>query len=233
MVMSDYYQELAPWLLKPINRAHRLYLESHPELLSEKHRELLAQLVSEDRDLSGELRIRHELLRDILEYAGKQRDVRHSIRDAYVNKFGALMLDIPAKLAGIDEYLDVSSYIGWNKRRITECKLCLRNTILYARMECASAPEIIAEMNYCLARLFMQTTPLPSAQLQKRVLNYYEDAHDIYTYERYPLQYARVLEAIGDAYIWYPLTHKRENARIALKFYESASTIREKYASLP
>ncbi len=233
MVMSEYYQELAPWLLKPISRAHRLYLESHPELLSEKHRELLAQLVSEDRDSSGELRVRHELLRDILAHTGKERDVRLSIRDAYVNKFGALMLDIPAKLAGIDEYLDVSSYVSWNKSLSTERKICLRNTILYARAECASSPEIIAEMSYCLGRLFMQTTPIPSAQLQKRILSYYEDAHDIYTRERYPLQYARVLEAIGDAYIWYPLTHKQENARIALKFYESASNIRDAYVALP
>ncbi len=116
---------------------------------------------------------------------------------------------------------------------IAENKICLRHSIVYAQVECASSPAIIAEMNYCLGRLFMQTSPLASQHLQKRVLSYYEDAHNTYTCERYPLQHAKVLEAIGDTYMWYPLADKQENALIALRFYKRASNIRNKYNALP
>ena len=238
MVMSDYYQQLAPLLLEPINRTHRLYLENHLELLSEEHQQFLARLVNECNDHSSErqeLRIRQELFRDIRERSKKERNwnTKEFIRAAYVNKFGGLTLDIPPKLAGIEHYLSVPSYAGWTERMITMNKICLRHTIVYAQVECASSTELIAEMNYCLGRLFVQTSPIVSQHVQKRILSYYEDAHNTYTYEHYPLQYAKVLEAIGEAYMWYPLADKQENACIALKFYERASNIRSTYDSLP
>lgn len=238
MVMSEYYQQLAPLLLEPINRTHRLYLENHPELLSVEHQQFLAQLIKKYNDHSSErqeLYLRLELLRDIRERVQKGcgHDAKEVIRDVYVNRFGGLILDIPTKLAGIEHYLEVPSYAGWTERMIVENKICLRHTIIYAQVECASSPELIAEMNYCLGRLFVQTSPIVSQHIQKRILSYYEDAHNTYTYERYPLQYAKVLEAIGEAYMWYPLVDKQENARIALKFYERASEIRNKYNGLP
>ncbi len=103
MVMSEYYQQLAPWLLEPINRTHRLFLENHIELLSPQYEQFLTRLINKYKDHPGErqeLRMRQELSRDIRAYheyrsQGHSHDVKESIRDAYVNKFGALLLDMP------------------------------------------------------------------------------------------------------------------------------------------
>lgn len=232
MVMSEYYQRFAPWLVQPIDQTHRLYLETHLELLSNEYEQFLTLLISEysdDPDEQQRLRIRQELLRDI-----RIRGISiPSIREAYVNKFGGLILDVPKQLAGIEQHCAATSYFGWTERMVAVGKTRLQHDIVYAQVQRETPPEMLAELHYHLGNLFVQTSPCASIKLRERVLSYYETALETYTIERYPLQYAKVLIAIGNVYMWCALEQKLGNLVYALPYYNTASHIYSDYAALP
>ncbi|GAC1618263.1 MAG: hypothetical protein NVS4B11_08220 [Ktedonobacteraceae bacterium] len=231
VAISEYYQRLSPWLIEPINRTHRLYLETHLELLSDEYEHFLTLLIGEYDDHPEEqqrLRVRHELLRDIRMSGISIPSIRH----AYVNRFGGLLLDMPAQLIEIEQQLAVISHIGWTDRVVAVCKTRLLDAIACAKEEWGVAPETVAELHYCLGSLFIQTSLYASTSLRERVLGYYEIALQTYTVAHYPLQHAKVSLAIGNAYLCCPLEKKRQNLEHALPYYKIAAHIYDQYATL-
>ncbi|GAC1459386.1 MAG: hypothetical protein PVSMB2_17420 [Ktedonobacteraceae bacterium] len=230
MAISEHYQRLSPWLIEPINRTHRLYLETHLDLLSTECEHFLALFIGEYKDHPEEqqrLRVRLELLRDI-RMGGISIP---SIRYAYVNKFGGLLLDIPGYLVELEEQLAVLTHSGWTDRMVAVCKTRLFDAVAHTQAEWGFAPEIVAELYYRLGNLFLQTASDVPLSLRKRVLDYYDHALQTYTEIRYPLQYAKVLIAIGNAHTCCPSEEKLASLEHALPYYRAAAHIYSKYAT--
>jgi hypothetical protein len=200
MLVTKYYQKLVPWLLKPLGQSHRHYLEAHPELLDDECERLLTLLINEHQyhpDELQRLRIRRMLLRDARIRGGTEQ----AIQAAYVNMCGGLILNLPAWLLDVERHLLCLAHVEQTERQLATCKIRLSNALDYARIDRQVAPETVAELYYQLGLLFISTARPCTQYILERTISYHQEALQIYTATSYPLQYAKVLIAIGNAYL--------------------------------
>jgi len=220
MAITECYQKLAPWLTEPISRINRVYLETHLELLASEFEHFLELLIREHHDhpYEQQLRIRQQLLHDARERGGTVQ----AVRAAYVNMFGGLILDLPVQLAEVEQQLTTLSCVEWTGRIIAVCKMQLNEAIECAPLCDEIVPEIVAELQYQLGKLFAATSSRYSSQVLTRIIAYYELALQVYTSEHYPLQHAKILIAVGDAYMRSPAEEWIENLDKAMYYYKAA-----------
>ncbi len=192
------YQKLSPWLCTPLDQTSRAYLETHLDLLTDEYEQFLAIFVSQHENSPVDqqlLRTLQHLLRESRERGGTQQ----AVRDAYINVFGGLILDLPAWLARVEQQLEVVFSLAQTDRLVAENKMRLKEAISQAVRE-HLAPEIVAELQYQLGRLFANGVLQCSTGALKTAIGCYEASLRIYTPERYPLQYAKILAALDDVY---------------------------------
>lgn len=221
MALTECYRKLAPWLFEPISQTHRLYLETHLELLSAESTQLLKHLIAEYHDQPNELqplRLRQLLLQDAYARGGTVQ----AVREAYVNLFGGLLLDLPPWLTEIVHDLEMTAYPDHSERLLTVCKYRLDDAITYAQQHDSIAPETIAELHYQLGQLFLNTTRPCSAALLERVIDAYQAALQVYTSTHYPWQYAKIQCALGNAYLHFPHEQLVANVQRAFACYSTA-----------
>ncbi len=225
-MITECYEKLVPWLAEPIGWINRLYLETHLDLLANEFEHFLELFIREHQDRPAEqklLRIRQHLLRDARTRGGTVE----AVRAAYVNMFGGLILELPVQLAHVEQLLITLSRAEWTDRMITIGKMQLSEALECAPLCDEIVPEMVAELHYQLGKLFVATSPRCTTQILDRVINYYELALHVYTLERYPLQYAKLLVAIGNAYMHCPAEECVENLHKAMHYYKVASPIYE------
>ena len=140
------YQKLSPWLCTPLDQTSRAYLETHLDLLTDEYEQFLAIFVSQHENSPVDqqlLRTLQHLLRESRERGGTQQ----AVRDAYINVFGGLILDLPAWLARVEQQLEVVFSLAQTDRLVAENKMRLKEAISQAVRE-HLAPEIVAELQY-------------------------------------------------------------------------------------
>jgi tetratricopeptide (TPR) repeat protein len=225
MSMAACYQALAPWLCASFDRASRVYLETHLELLSEQIYQFLELFTSEHKDDPREdqhARTCLQLLRDTSIGGGTQE----AVRAAYTNIFGGLLLDLPVWLLEIEQQLIDLSHFGCTDRMVASGKMQLKDAIEHAKRDHFVAPEIVAELQYRLGNLFVYDFHEGSIYGIEAAISYYEAALQVYEAERYPLQYAKTLTALGNAYghdkSGLHLEQRVDNMVKALRCYEAA-----------
>ena len=200
MLLTERYQKLSPWLCSPMDRASRTYLETHLDLLSDESDQFLEMFIAEHKDMLNE-RQRLHLMRHLLRDATTRGGTPRAVREAYVNLFGGLILDPPAWLREIEQQWQVAAETGWTARRMTVCKLSLRQAIARAQTDPEISPEIEAELHYQLGNFFAndQAGSVTTIALE-RAVECYTSALRVYTAECYPLRCARILLSLGDVY---------------------------------
>ena len=199
MLMIECYQKLSTWLCSSTDRASRAYLETHLDLLVGEIERFLDLFIGEHSDAPDEQRrlcAMRQLLQDVKARGGTQQ----AVRDAYVNVFGGLILDLPAWLLEIEQRFTATFSAGWTDRSMADCKMQLRDAINRASMDDQVAPEIVAELQYQLGNLFVNHAPHRSSGILQTAVGYYCASLRVYTSERYPQQYEKVLAALGEAY---------------------------------
>jgi hypothetical protein len=154
MSMAECYQALAPWLCASFDRASRVYLETHLELLSAQIYQFLELFMSEHKDDPREeqhIRTCLQLIRDAKIRGGTQE----AVRAAYTNIFGGLLLDLPVWLLEMEQQLIDLSRFGCTNRMVACGKMQLKDAIEQAQRDHFVAPEIVAELQYRLGNLFI------------------------------------------------------------------------------
>ncbi len=198
MLMIECYQKLSIWLCSSTKRASRAYLEAHLDLLAGEIERFLDIFIGEHDDSPGEqhrLRAMQRLLQD----ANTRGGTRQAVRDAYVNVFGGMILDLPTWLLEIEHQLTAISSPGWTERMVTVCKMQLRDAIDYASTNSQVASEIVAELQHQLGSLFVSKSSYRSACVHEMVVSYYHASLQVYTSEHYPQQYTKVQAALGES----------------------------------
>lgn len=221
MSMAEHYQKLAPWLSMPVGRTNREYLEAHLELLAEPVSEFLALFVNEYNDNPRQ----HQRLRSqlhLLQDARNRGRTPQAVREAYVNLFGGLILDLPAWLQEVENELLIVSHDDWTAREIAIHKMRLRETIGFLQADDQAAPEIVAELQYQLGILFVSGAHASSLYALETAARYFEAACQVYTSDRYPLQHIKVQVELGGAYGRFPVEQWPQNLVKALGCYEAA-----------
>lgn len=199
MSLTERYQKLSPWLCSPLDRASRTYLETHLDLLSGESDQFLEMFIAEHKDVLNE-RQRLHLMRHLLRDATTRGGTPEAVRAAYINLFGGLILDPPAWLSEIEQQWQAAAETGWTARRMTVCKLCLKQAIERAQTDPEILPEIEAELHYQLGNFFANDTARSSTAVLEKAVECYTSALRVYTAECYPLRCARILLTLGDVY---------------------------------
>jgi len=224
MLMTGCYQKLAPWICIPVGRTSCVYLEEHLELLASEFERFLEHFIRENYDHPDEqrhLRTLQRLLRDSRMRGG----TRQNVREAYINMFGGLTLDLPTWLVELEHHLMSSPCVGWTERMVVVHKMQLKAAIEYAQTDCEIAPEIVAELQYRLGTLFVSDILERSIGARGTAVEYLEAALRVYTAEHYSLQYAKTLVALGDAYRHFPAVQPGDNLVKVLGYYQEAVQI--------
>ena len=225
MLMADCYQALEPWLCTPFDRANRAYLETHLELLASPVYQFLELLSGENKDdpqHEQHLRTCLQLLHD----ARMRGGTLVAVREAYVNLFGGLLLDPPVWLLERERLVRDLSRFNCSGRMVASGKMQLKDAIEQAEQDQRVAPEIVAELQYRLGNLFALDSHEGGLYGSETAIVYYEAALQVYQAERYPLQYAKTLSALGVVYGRNTKTARLErqvdNLLKALHCYEAA-----------
>ena len=204
MSVTELYHKLSPWLCAPIDRANRAYLETHLELLGSEYESFLDIFMGEyagDSHEQQRLRLRQQLLRD----ARLRGATKDAVRESFVNVFGGLILDLPAWLMEAEQEFSFIFAAGLTQRAISLYKLRIKDAIEQAQSDSGVAAEIVAELQYRLGSVFAHDAGEYSLYSLEMAIQYYEAALQVYTAERYPLQYAKTLVALGHACSHFPL----------------------------
>ncbi len=230
MSMTECYQALEPWLCTPFDRAHRAYLETHLELLASPVYQFLELFTGENKDDSQyeqHLRTCLQLLHDARIRGG----TLEAVREAYINVFGGLLLDPPVWLLEKEHLARDLSRFNCSGRMVASGKMQLKDVIEQAERDERVAPEIVAELQYRLGNLFALESHEGSLYGSETAIVYYEAALQVYQPERYPLQCAKTLSALGVVYGRKTKTERFErqadNLSKALHCYEAALRVWE------
>jgi hypothetical protein len=203
MSLTHCFQNLSPWLCAPLNRIGRAYLEAHIELLNQDSVHSLDLLIARYDDAPDEqrrLRMQQEILRDAILRGGTPQ----AVREAYVNAFGGLVLELPVWLLELEQVFLRQPVNGWTERGVVLCKMRLYAAIRDAEETFLLAPEIIAELHYQLASFFAYYSPEPSANIAQKALHSYQASSQVYNASRYPQQYRKVQAALEHLSTWMP-----------------------------
>ena len=193
---QDLARLLQAWLDAPTYRQERQHLESHTDLFDPRVESML-------QDALAQAPSSHAVMKTVSYYLALLTDIRQrgatitAIRDAYVDRYGGLVLDIPQWLENnerINAPLNESMLTHDPRQRVAHWE----SVIARIRADASCEPEILAEA--CLqlweARSLVGGDPW---DLEGQ-LALVRTATAIYMRERYPRQWARAMIYLGNTY---------------------------------
>ncbi|HEY0753016.1 MAG TPA: hypothetical protein VGD98_03490 [Ktedonobacteraceae bacterium] len=228
-MLSERFEKLSPWLCSPFDRSSRAYLETHLDLLTGESDRFLELFIHEHEDTRDEQR-RLRMIRHLLRDAEMRGKTVQAVREAYINMLGGLILDPPAWLQEIELEWGRFSEPDWTDRRMTVCKLRLKEAVEQASAE--TVPEITAELQYELGNFFANDVARRSRGMLEQAVGYYTSALQVYTAERYPLRCALLLLTLGDMYRRLAANRHADLIMQSLSYYSQAMAIYEPYGLL-
>lgn len=213
-------EALLNWLALPTSRAPRRFLAAHPELLQPRSLTLLDEWIRTEtrQEEAQRLRDTHSLLQDAL----ARGETMEAICAAYVNVYGGFALDMPTWLEEVESQLNALRSQG----QLHETALA-RVELLRAALDRASsafdiAPETLAALQYELALAWQEHPPVDPSQAHETAIALYESAARSLSLDRYPRQYAEILNALGRAYTTRVVGERRDNLERAISSHRQA-----------
>lgn len=213
-------QVVENWLNAPLERQQRRLLLDHAELLTPEAESLLLTAVneySEIPDMAQELRDRMRLL-EVARRAGASAE---AITHTYVNLNGGLALDVPSWIEDIERQLPHISHTEGPHRSAAQRAALLRDALARLPEVRDLSDEVVAELNVWLWDALddlVNATP----DEQEEGLACLRTALAIYTFDRYPAQYARCQLCMGNSYQERIIGVRRENFEAAITCYREA-----------
>jgi tetratricopeptide (TPR) repeat protein len=229
LLRFDLFQQLVEWLNISIRdqRKGRHFLETN-ELLMERETDrelerLIVAQVEEKIEIKQQMQHLQALLHDVHRRGNKTQ----AIREAYVNTYGGLALDLPVWLTELEEQRMQLLRLRRPDRTTKNHVRLLRAALDRAKHDQSIAPEVIAELQNELAYTLLQG-PHPSSQTEyidmlEQTIAYHEQALQVYTFERYPFQYAKTYSQLGIICQHYGIASgKQEFIERAISSYKTA-----------
>jgi tetratricopeptide (TPR) repeat protein len=203
LLRFDLFQQLVEWLNISMrdHRKGRHFLETNVLLMEdETDRELERLIVAQVED-KIEIKQQMQHLQALLHDVHRRGNTTEDIRAAYVNTYGGLALDLPSWLVELEEQRMQLVRLRRPDRTTKNHVRLLREGLARAKNDVGVAPEVIAELQNELAYTLLQG-PHPSSQTEyidmlEQAMSYHEAALQVYTFERYPFQYAKTCGQLG------------------------------------
>ena len=196
--LNDLRHLVEQWLQTPDYRGERRFLEAYLELLDPHTEDILNDLIiqcAQQPDTVQGLRDHLTLLRDIV----RRGKTITAIREGYVNAFGGLTLNLPLWLEKIEQQLDELRHAK-RSSQTADCLTLLRTALVRTQKEENTASEVLAALNSRLWSALEDAVGLDDQQRQEEEITCLQAALQIYTYARYPNQYAMAQYKLGITY---------------------------------
>jgi tetratricopeptide (TPR) repeat protein len=228
----DLFQQMVDWLSISASsyRKGRSYLEKNQMLLHEDIDKELQRLITAHAEDHVEIKQQIEhlaLIRDIRSRA----PAMHSIREAYVNRYGGFTLDLPVWLEEIEKQLLFLKNLRRPERTSRRQEQLLRHALERASADSELAAEtraeILNQLGCVLAQGLHYTVPHERQQACYMAIDCHKEALQIFTVERYPLQYARTCARLGYAYQRAHAKSSADDQERAIACYKEALCIYE------
>src|SRR6266487_2501147 len=211
LLRFDLFQQLIEWLNVSMRdyRKGRHYLETNALLMEHETDKELERLIIAQVEETIEIKQQMQYLQALLRDARRRGKTPAAIQDAYVNTYGGFVLDMPAWLEQAEQERSLLVRLRRPDRTTKKHVLLLQETLTRAVQDKNVAPEIIAEFHNELGYTLLQG-PHPQSQAEytqmlEQVMGCYEAALQVYTFERYPFQYARTYVQLGLVYQHYAI----------------------------
>ncbi|HTK07455.1 MAG TPA: hypothetical protein VL485_09815 [Ktedonobacteraceae bacterium] len=225
----DLFQQLVIWLGTSMHtyRRGRRFLESNQVLLRTEIERELERLITAHVEEKVEMKQQMQYHQELLRTAKRRGGTSTAIREAYINVYGGFALDLPNWLEVIEQQRAQLHRLRRPERTTRTHIQLLRQALAHAQLDTEVAPEIVAELSNELGYMLLQG-PLPlkhsdHLHLLQEAIASHEAALAIYTYARYPLQYARTCIYLGAALQRYGyILDSQEEIEKALGYYKSA-----------
>lgn len=203
LLRFDLFQQLVEWLNISMrdHRKGRHFLENNALLMErETDRELERLIVAQVED-KIEIKQQMQHLQALLQDVRRRGNKAEAIREAYVNTYGGLVLDLPDWLVELEEQRTLLLRLRRPDRTTKTHIRLLRGAVDRAQQDTTISQEIVAELRNELAYTLLQS-PHPASQTEyidmlEQAMTYHEAALQVYTYERYPFQYAKTYSQLG------------------------------------
>src|SRR5262249_4536865 len=153
----------------------------------------------------------------VLEEVRQRGSTIAAMRETYVNRYGGLVLDLPAWLVAIESQLASLQKAQDSSEASTHSYRLLLGTALEGgRNNPEVAPETMAELRTIAAQEWIHAPTSDRGRVIETAIQAYEAALHVYTRARYPRQYARVLAHLGNAYSFRVAGEHAENIEHAI-----------------
>jgi tetratricopeptide (TPR) repeat protein len=205
------------------SRRQRRFLEQYLPLLSPRCEQVLQEMMA----ISSANAEAVNILRDhmlVLQQIRLNGGNIEAVRNAYVNIHGGLVLDIPASLENALEKMVILEQKGQYQNILEEVTL-VRECLSHVERDQTIPAEVYAALHLLLATLLRAEMELGRFRHFEEIQSHFQFALQVYTYERYPQQYAETQRQFGNAYASYLSRDREENLERAISCYKEALRI--------
>ena len=224
MITDDDHQAqsnlLTAWLDQPGALAPHRFLEQHPALLDPQSDLILRNSLAHQQNPEASQRTRDAL--SILSDARGRGRTASAVRQAYINVYGGLVLDLPPWLEEVRHQLEELNASERHHETVTGRMTLLRSALKRAENTPEVAPEVLAALHLALAIALCHHAGTDRAQALEDAAAECRMALRIYTLAHYPRQYAEVQNTLGDVYRERIAEERQENLEQALVCYHEA-----------
>ncbi|MDQ6660889.1 MAG: tetratricopeptide repeat protein, partial [Chloroflexota bacterium] len=217
------------WLLLVADpRAQRRFLEEHLELLSYGSLALLRLNIVQVQQVyaAGLSRAQHDALNDlwnVLFDIRRRGGDEQAVQDAYVNRFGGFVLNVPDWLEPLIER-DLALRSQGRRDQTALVRLALwQHALERAQREPAGVePEMLAEMHIQVKQAYNDARGLNKPQFQQEEIANLSFALKTYTEARYPYLWAMTQNFLGSVYEEYLQGNRAEYLEKAITCFRAA-----------
>jgi CHAT domain-containing protein/tetratricopeptide (TPR) repeat protein len=217
-VDNNVVRHLLIWLDLPTVREQRRYLEAYNDILSLQSDTILYDLIMQEIELPKKVQqFRNALF--LLQDARERGGTKKAIREAYINTYGGLSLDLPPWLEVVEQQL--ADLLGRRQHRpLTEADVVLFfDALTKAQADTDVVPETLAALRHELAVAWQTDVSPNRTQALENAIKECEEVLRVYTLARYPRQYASTQRSLGAAYYSRLEGQRRENLEQAIACY--------------
>jgi len=212
---------LSVWFDISDPRMQRRFLEAHPGLLdlaTDAHPIEIEAHSSRGARRADEVSNRLALLRDIR----ARGSTVTAIREVYVNVYGGFALDLPTWLEEAERRLNRLRGKHPDDRSAKQTALLLQQALTRGLAEKNLVPEVRAELSLAVSESIDPGEQLSHPQMLEDRIRLLQDALGVFTFARYPRQYARTKYNLGNAFIYLTAGERRANVAEAIACYNQA-----------
>ncbi len=220
-IMSDFKLLLNAWFNTPNYREERRFLETHLELLVPECEHLLHNLIAQH---SRHLELARELHNhvDVLHDAYTRGGTVQAVREAYIDRYGGFVLDVPPWLEEVEQHIDEFDELEAAEQTTEALTSLLRKTIARAKRDRNAVPEVVAELQSRLGTALRNRLHRNQARAYEDAIAAYTAALQIYLADRYPHQFATTQNNLGVGYQERIVGDQQDNLKKAIACCETA-----------